>query len=698
MMSHVGQPEVFQPDRFRKWLAHALTVRGVVCHRVGFEPTGRLMLEFRGTLGEHSLWLVSRAEDPLERLAECRPGLIVSASADHGRGDPMPLARFVATRLDRLVERFRVPLLDLFRPNRPERPLTFGPGLFAERISPFLVPGRTRWGRFLFSGENFRDGGLLYRFESAGAAVEILVVLDPHAEGAVFATRHLSGLLVLDERTVEEASVEEFQVERYIGFLLSLCDTPGSRYERPTRHRSVVADATLDWGSRLDTQFFLDEPGHDFLGVFYFLYGIRGPVAAVVHSERECGHMAVWDPVPYTSGMPSTLSVRPPPDLPERVFLTDLGEGDAIMGGEGRLQAAIAQAGSLAGVEMVLVAETCLVRVVGDDVSGCIEAVRPCSKCPLVDMDVARKDANRQFLSVQSSWVAILEHRADRSLPREERSVNLIGYGPKDSQAVCELISLLAALGIKVNACLFPALDWEEARRFETASLNIVSPWTYIQQAFRLVQEWSRVPSLTLPLPWGIEGTRAWLRAVGEAVTGVPPSSVPEPRLEDLARFERLREEASCHPVGFVVLSTQWHSLLDPARSYGANFPALLNEMGFPLLVLYFDPPEARHAPSRMDPQAFARRLEAAATGSGRASVVVFERADELSRLLSEVSLDLVYSEMRQDPRARAAGLETFCITDLSMGYQGAVVTLERLVRRSRNPFRKRYAKWLVPC
>jgi len=184
---------------------------------------------------------------------------------------------------------------------------------------------------------------------------------------------------------------------------------------------------------------------------------------------------------------------------------------------------------------------------------------------------------------------------------------------------------------------------------------------------------------------------------VAGTLLGQPPAGadVPDFDAEGLARWDELCGRARTQSVGFVMLSTQVHSLLEDQHMHGFNLAGFLAEAGFRQKVIYFDPPEVRQHSKRVDPLTFHARL-CALTGGAPVEMEVIGRRSDLPRALVGGGLDLVYSEIRNDPRLQAAGIAQFNMEDLEVGFQGTLATLDRLVRRAGVPFRRKWRGYLA--
>jgi nitrogenase iron protein NifH len=685
-------PRGFQPDRFIDWMCRALSGRRMKCESVHFEPEGELRLRLRA--GDEAVeLLLGPAVDPGETGLDFSFGRIRPAPGGDPRGRWADFARPIGTRIGEVLDRYHVPLFDLLRLDEPEEEFRFDHGLFHWRLGEFLVPGQTRYGGYVYAGERFDGKSLFYRFESARGTVVFRLDMGADLPDAVGRMRHLSLHIAEDERSPEERDDPAHQVERYLGFLLSLCDPPSARYGLPERAEGIVVGSTQDWGSDLAVQFFAD-PGYDFLTNFYAVFGLRWPVALIFHGDRECSNMGTFSPAPMQSFVEHPMHIRPGPGLSEHVFITDLREADTIMGGEQRLKEALIDVARRPEIRTVVVHDTCLVRVVGDDIRRCIAEVQPEVSVPIVYLDATVMDEAAPFAPIAGFWQELVSAIAKPALKPRPHAVNLVGFGFSDAPHVHELRELLGRMGVELNGCLFPGLEWEDARAYLAASHQVVSPWRYVQESFAGVRRWAGLPATTPPLPFGQEGTRRWLEQVGAAV-GVKRQKPPPMDEVDRARLDGLRAEAGGLGVALVLASTQAGRLLDGDHRLGVDLVPLLGDLGFSIHVRCFDPPRLTGARERTDPAAIEAGMGELAGPDARLTFDTFTAEENLAEILRAPEIHLVYSEIRDDPRIRAAGKAQFSIPDLQMGYRGACRTAERLVRRARNLLQERYGSYI---
>jgi|GEM_PF-4326553 len=692
--SLAASPDVLQPARFAGWMAGALTGPTVRCASVLFEADGALRFSLDAGGTPIALRLVATRSAPPEALPAVYGALVPATPAEPPAWTAV--ATWVARRLELVRQRYHVPLLDLFRDEQPSEPYTFDEGLFHSRLGPLLVPGVTRCGRYVLVREHLVDDALDYELESDRGRVVLRLHLDPAVPGAVIRTDHLGATLCVDERSPDERADPESQVERYLGFLLSRCDSPAAAYRRRPPSRRVFVDDRVMFDARLDAQFFVREVGHDYLNIFAAFWALDWPVELLIHGEHECAAMGAHCPVRVRRFWTTRLEVRPGVSTPEHVSATALDDVDLIKGGEERLAAGIDGLRHTHPDRLLVVMNTCVPQVIGDDVEGLVEARANDGGPPIALISCRMEEAN-PFRGAQAFWLSILRHEADPAAPPAPTSVNLVGFGLATSPDVRELSALLAAVGVGTNAVLWPGLERAHARRFRAASLAVLNPWRYVTRAFEPLAAWTDRPVVAPSLPCGREGTRRWLHEVALAAAEAPPEVVPNLGAEQAVEWDRLAAQAAELEVAFVTLSTQPDLPADPTVTHGLPLLPTLLEMGFRVTLHCLDPDHLRDVAQRRPPLDLRAELR---DRLGPAPAFTFHVVPDLASLWRDLARNrpaLLYSEIVDDPRPKLLGIEQIGPGDFHLGLAGALRTLRELVRRARDPFRARFIRHLAP-
>ena len=371
----------------------------------------------------------------------------------------------------------------------------------------------------------------------------------------------------------------------------------------------------------------------------------------------------------------------------EGMITTDMTEDDVIMGNPKKLLAVLQYAASRPNPEnkLLFVSNTCVPTVIGDDVESMVKRVRAQSGRSILYLTVTPRSMTNVFQGLLVDRRLAAE--AAGGVP-ERRRVNLIGF--PSTKASDELEVLVRASGLEVNTRLLPDLSNERIDALPNGALNVFYQNQLWQHMYDQVLDRSKIPHVTFPAPFGMEGTRAWLASVAERVD---PSLQIDEAWEACAapwrdRWTALCAEAKRHRVGIVVRDEEAHFLTTPAQTWGVPIVACLEEMGFGIdvLVRVSEPKVAKEA---------AVAIRRTFRDSSRHSIRAFDSLPFLRQRMAECPARAFLTYHFFDWRVSEAGKAAFSIQHFELGVPGAVRTLERLLGVCRTPFFQRYAQYL---
>jgi len=268
----------------------------------------------------------------------------------------------------------------------------------------------------------------------------------------------------------------------------------------------------------------------------------------------------------------------------------------------------------------------------------------------------------------------------------QKLGVNLVGFPPGRD----EILSDLAKLSIPVNTCLLPEIGTEIFQKYQRAELSIVYPFQAWVSIMKTALSDSGVAHKVVGAPYGFSKTLEWFRTVANAMGR-------EANLEDFesqrlrgfkADWERLTKEADAYGLAFVISPETCEHLISAQRHYGFELLSLLKEMGFRLHVM-------QKVESPDDPLLLSKMRDSLAD-SDRHVFSGFSNETQLASLLAGDKISAIYSEISFDERILKAGKAQFHLGMLEMGFDGALRSLDRLLRLCKSPFYRRYAKYLM--
>jgi nitrogenase molybdenum-iron protein alpha/beta subunit len=362
----------------------------------------------------------------------------------------------------------------------------------------------------------------------------------------------------------------------------------------------------------------------------------------------------------------------------------DFSERDVIGGAERRLERLLRTLRRRdPGVRVALV-QTCVSRLIGDDVRGVLRQVLGDDAFVVLDPDFQAKDSAVDALLWP--WVLRAFRRPVRSRPK---LVNLVGLGGRGAPWAAELDGLLRACGIGVNARLFPSFQEEELERFDAAPLTVASSCSIVRGAFAGVDR-AAGPSrwVTLDPPFGIEGTRRWVERVARELGGGPLRGAARERLARACRdrrreLEPIRAALRGTSIALVAQSRFSAWIFDPAEIFGIRILELLAELGLEAeIFLHRDappPPELRRA------------IE----GRGDVTLRVFDEAGALREALAASRSKLLLTSIPRNTPALALGKVPVFVRTFEPGLDGAVRSARRLAASARFRFVERYGRYV---
>lgn len=570
----------------------------------------------------------------------------------------------------------------------------FGLEGIRELLAGRLVGGQSRWFGYRFEelGQD-RPGVLRLRFRGASDVVgfEMRAAVPPiDKQGLVASNRVAAVHLIEDSRDPAQRALLVHQVERFLGFVLERATPRGLSldvvsYGQALGHSDGAPVSTSRWGNpRQWFQFF-----SDFEIERAGLCGCRfiDPISWITHGEMECR----WVEPELVTRRMDYVNVPWEQDPPgggggTSVFST-LEEEDVVMGGAHKLQAALDKATSDPGARFVCMNNTCLPKIIGDDVSSAIRRHSRTVGIPVLSMntDLDSPDTSFHDLVRQAREQAVGDGE-----PRNGQGLNLIGYPPNRGRR--ELLAGLDAVGVRVNTCLLPDIGIDLLRQYMRGAGGVVYPhrsWVQIAEKI-LAEDQLGVPWRMLPAPYGLRRTESWF-AVVAADCGRTRfwKSWRDQKMDELRpAWDRLIERARQHTLAFVVDEGDLDRLIDPQRLYGFELLPLIEEMGFAISVLVRTDEPA--APAGMS------RLSAALEHPERLVVQGFSTPARLADLLAAGDFKAVYSEVFYDTRISRAGKAQFNLSMIEMGWEGALRSLERLVGLCEWTFYRTYARYMI--
>jgi hypothetical protein len=422
---------------------------------------------------------------------------------------------------------------------------------------------------------------------------------------------------------------------------------------------------------------------------------VHGAHTLVSHGDVECAYCAVCVPRPRCGlvRLPVYETVRNIGRLPRGqgrfdesedladIFCSDMTEQDVISGTRGMIGEVLRQADANRRKDRLLVIGLCLPDVIGEDQEAAVQEY-----CATTDTAVYMVPAApRSWSWFAADLLRTRRQALERGAPPDPRAVNLIGY--PDNAGTRELTSLLADLGIEVNALLLPELSMTAVERLPRAALDVFLPNVHWDKAYAHLRDGGDRAHLELAGPYGLAGTRTWLEAVATALhVEHDTDALLRRRQAPLQeRWDRLHEQAREHRLGLVVPAEDAAAVLEARFSWGIPLAAVIHEMGFGLDLFVGGRAAAQVR---------------AGLGLARSDFEVHE-FDSLAGMLDALGrcpCQAVFSNYVYDWRLVRTGKAPFSTLEFEPGLAGAVATLERLVAVCRLPLFRGGRRFMSDC
>jgi len=223
----------------------------------------------------------------------------------------------------------------------------------------------------------------------------------------------------------------------------------------------------------------------------------------------------------------SALKLKPSTD---NIWIhTNLDENDVISGGIEKLREAVLYAEKEYRPDAIIVGNTCVPGIIGDDIDGLLDElgrqlvakVVPVhcegfkSKFVATGYDSAYHGVLRKLIEPVARYDSVLpedtQHEVERKL--DNKIVNLLNVGSNSKGDEVELTRLLTALGLEVRVLpLYSSI--EDISRIGEAALNVSICATHDDYLVGHLKERFGTEYMMDTLPIGIKNTNQWLRQV----------------------------------------------------------------------------------------------------------------------------------------------------------------------------------------
>ena len=249
-------------------------------------------------------------------------------------------------------------------------------------------------------------------------------------------------------------------------------------------------------------------PPCKFWTAFMVVNGIRH-VAPVIHGPVGCTY-GVANAYKVTSCEYRGVPLEP-------TSCTALDETNVVYGGEGKLVEAIKEAEARYHPEIIAILSCCCSGIIGDDVETIAWE--------------AEKEVNAKVIAIRSegfggdfrsgfedAFKAIMD-LMEPPKQKREKTINILGarVGPTYTEwleDLDEIMRLVSAIGVDINAVLCGGCTLEEIRRAREVELNASWCYDWGQKLGDLMQERYGIPYSRTGQPYGLQATEEWVMGV----------------------------------------------------------------------------------------------------------------------------------------------------------------------------------------
>ena len=199
-----------------------------------------------------------------------------------------------------------------------------------------------------------------------------------------------------------------------------------------------------------------------------------------------------------------------------RFGCTQIGPNSLVYGTEEDLKKGFEQIKQFASPKRVFVASNCSVSMVGDDTQGIADKLQ-------LPWPVYAMDSGGIKGSFEGGYqaAALRVEKEMKPLPKIEGSVNILGLSMvhmKGREDACEIRRILEKAHVPVISMPGAGDTWDTIMKAPSAALNVVVRDELGLSLAKTMEEDFGIPYISIGLPYGVEGTLAWVSSIVEAL------------------------------------------------------------------------------------------------------------------------------------------------------------------------------------
>lgn len=200
------------------------------------------------------------------------------------------------------------------------------------------------------------------------------------------------------------------------------------------------------------------------------------------------------------------------PHASRRFYCTQPSQNSLVYGTEAELLEAFDYVKKYMLADRIFLENNCSVSLVGDDLSGIADKAN--LSCPVYTMDSGGLNGSFAGGYEKAFLIAVDSMKAQEKV---KQSVNILGLSSvyfKGKEDALEIKRLVEKAGIQVISMPGTGDEWETILRSPAAMLNVVVREELALKAAQRMEKEFGIPYISIGMPYGIEGTLAWITKI----------------------------------------------------------------------------------------------------------------------------------------------------------------------------------------
>lgn len=306
---------------------------------------------------------------------------------------------------------------------------------------------------------------------------------------------------------------------------------------------------------------FSQSPGCSELVVHYDAACIRDAIL-IQHSPIGCATVQVA----FNSFHRTLMSLHGLSPHNSHSMCTNLTEDDMVFGGIRKLEKTIRKAWERHHPRVIFISTSCATGIIGDDVDSLTSHLEEELGIPVIPLHCEGFRSKHFSSGFDITPHGILRQLVTPSQMRQEDLVNVVYLWGEDV-----FTPMLAELKLRPNLVI-AAASIEQLQVMSSAAATVTMCYTLSYLSSALEQEFG-VPEIKAPLPYGFDGTDAWLRELARVThrKELAEAYIAKEHQRVQPQLEQLRKKLKGHK-GFVATGgTFAHALIGVLRELGVD-------------------------------------------------------------------------------------------------------------------------------